>query len=499
MKQIKNFGLWIAVSFFVLIALGAMQSIAGVIAIILALLIAPVEKYQIFIHRHINGKLKTILVVLLTVVMLVTLPEADQTGNVETQNTEPSFTESTTNPPTDISTEPPTNPPTNPPTEPPEEPQTTPPTNPPTELPVKSSFSIHFIDVGQADAALIECDGHYMLIDGGNKADSNVIYSVLKKADVKKLDIVVGTHAHEDHIGGLPGAFQYASADITLCPVKNYESNAFKDFVKYADQKGGGITVPKVGNTYSLGSATVTILGVNGGSDTNDTSIVMRIDYGKTSFVFTGDAERAAEQAILNSNTNLKATVLKVGHHGSDTSTTYPFLREIMPDYAVISVGKDNAYGHPTDDTLSRLRDADVKVFRTDLQGDIHCKSDGTNVTFTVERNANADTLKPPVTTPEPTDPPHTHSYSPATCTEPQTCSCGATKGKANGHSYSNGKCIACGKKDPNYTQETMVWIPTNGGKKYHSKASCSNMIDPKKVTQSEAESLGFTPCKKCQ
>jgi len=115
--------------------------------------------------------------------------------------------------------------------------------------------------------------------------------------------------------------------------------------------------------------------------------------YGDTSFLFTGDAEREEEQDILDAGYTLKSTVLKVGHHGSDTSTSYPFLREIMPEYAVISVGTGNSYGHPTEDTLSRLRDADVKVYRTDMQGDIICTSDGTNVTFETKKNADADTL----------------------------------------------------------------------------------------------------------
>ena len=260
--------------------------------------------------------------------------------------------------------------------------------------PEKSTFSVHFIDVGQADAALVECDGHYMLIDGGNKGDSNVIYSVLRNADVPKLDIVVATHAHEDHVGGLPGAFNYTTADLTLSPVTSYSSAAFKDFVTYANKSGGGITVPSVGDTYSLGSATVKVLGLNASSsDINDSSIVLMVTYGSTNFLFTGDAERAAEQAILDSGADLSATVLKVGHHGSKDSTTYPFLREIMPKYAVISVGDDNTYGHPTSDALSRLRDAGVKVYRTDMQGDIYATSDGKGVTLSVTRNADADTL----------------------------------------------------------------------------------------------------------
>ena len=123
-----------------------------------------------------------------------------------------------------------------------------------------ASFSVHFIDVGQADAALVQCDGEAMLIDGGNKADSNTIYSVLKQAGVSHLEMVVGTHAHEDHVGGLPGAFNYADAELTLCATKNYNSDAFDDFAYYADLRGGGITVPSVGDTYALGSAEVEIL-----------------------------------------------------------------------------------------------------------------------------------------------------------------------------------------------------------------------------------------------
>ena len=161
----------------------------------------------------------------------------------------------------------------------------------------------------------------------------------------------------------------------------------------------------KGSNTYTLGSSVITILGVNDGSDTNNTSIVLKITYGNTAYIFTGDAERETEQAILNRGTDLSATVLKVGHHGSDTSTTYPFLREIMPEYAIISVGEGNSYGHPTDNTLSRLRDADVTVYRTDLNGDIYLTSDGQSVSITTDKSASQEDILTPggiVVTPPP-------------------------------------------------------------------------------------------------
>jgi len=258
-----------------------------------------------------------------------------------------------------------------------------------------SAFEVHFLDVGQADAALVMCDGHYMLIDGGNANDSNLIYTCLKKQNVQQLDYIVCTHAHEDHVGGLPGALNYTQAKTVLCPVRSHGTKAFRNFLKYLGDTP--ITVPSVGDVYTLGSATFTILGpVSQTDETNDTSIVLRLVYGKTAFLFAGDAGHEEEHDILNLDPELKSTVLKVGHHGSSSSTCYRWLREIDPDYAVISVGKDNSYGHPADDLLSRLKDAGVQTYRTDLQGDIIFTGDGKHVHVTVTRNAGADTLSQP-------------------------------------------------------------------------------------------------------
>lgn len=272
-------------------------------------------------------------------------------------------------------------------------PSTVPPTTPPTTpdpAPNDSSLEVHFIDVGQADAALVLCDGEAMLIDGGNRADSNLVYTYLKDRNITHLKYVVGTHAHEDHIGGIPGALQYATVDTVYCASTSYSTQAFRNFVNAVHGRGKTITVPTIGTTFNVGSATCTILAVNtDNEDMNNTSIVMRMVYGETSFLFTGDAEDVVEKVLLDKGVTLKSDVLKVGHHGSSSSTTYTFLREVMPQYAVICVGKDNTYGHPTSGVLSRLRDADVTTFRTDKHGDVICVSDGKTLTFTPSKNAN--------------------------------------------------------------------------------------------------------------
>lgn len=246
----------------------------------------------------------------------------------------------------------------------------------------ESKFEIHFLDVGQADAAIIICDDAVMLIDGGNSGDSSLIYSYLKNTlEIEHIDYMIASHPHEDHIGGLSGALNACTVGKVYSPVLDYDSKAFRSLVKYTTKQGKTLTIPTPGDTFSLGSAEVQILGpLKDYESVNDQSIIVRIVYGKTSFLFTGDAEWDAEHDLVDAGYELDSTLLKVGHHGSDTSSAYVFLREVMPEYAIISVGEDNSYGHPTENVLSKFRDAGSEVHRTDLEGTIICYSDGNTI-----------------------------------------------------------------------------------------------------------------------
>ena len=206
--------------------------------------------------------------------------------------------------------------------------------------------------------------------------------------------------------------------------------------------------------------------------DTNNSSIVLRIVYGKTSFLLTGDAEQDEEREIIDSGAQIESTVLKVGHHGSGSSTSYYFLREVAPEYAVMSVGADNSYGHPTEQTLSRLRDADVKTYRTDMQGDIICTSDGRTVKFVTEKNADADTL--------------------ADAGAGQKSS--STQAAAGAES---------GTDSSDKTEETYV-LNTNTHKFHRPDCSSVNTMSEKNkkiVTEPREEIIeeGYAPCKKCK
>ena len=259
---------------------------------------------------------------------------------------------------------------------------------------LSGEFTVYFLDVGQGAAAFIICDEKTMLIDGGGAASSSLIYSFLERHGVDHLDYIINTHPHEDHVGGLSGALNFVSSVGTVFGSSTqYDTRVFEGYVRHLGNHDAQIIIPEAGDSFMLGSALVQIKGpVREYDDVNNNSIVLKVTYGETSFMFKGDAERSSEIDMLEAGYDLSATVLKVSHHGSDTSTTYPFLREVMPDIAIISCGAGNSYGHPHENTLSRLRDADVTVYRTDLQGDIIITSDGKSVSVRTERNSDIPT-----------------------------------------------------------------------------------------------------------
>ena len=251
------------------------------------------------------------------------------------------------------------------------------------------SLSVHYIDVGQADCALLECGGQYMIIDGGNVDDSDLVVTYLQDQGVEQLHTVVCTHAHEDHVGGLAAVLAVYPTEQILSPTRTYSSACFDDFLYYADQQDITITIPDPGDSFYLGNAEVTVLGpVKSYADPNNTSIVVKVEFGDTSFLFTGDMEKDAETDMLDYGMDVSADVLKVGHHGSSTSTGYRFLYEVDPEYAVISVGTDNTYGHPHRETVAILADAGVPMLRTDELGTILAVTDGSEITFTWEKQS---------------------------------------------------------------------------------------------------------------
>ncbi len=267
----------------------------------------------------------------------------------------------------------------------------------------ETDYEVHFIDVGQADCSLIISNGKSLLIDGGNVADSSLVVSYIMSQGIDELDYVICTHAHEDHVGGLSGPLnKFTVTEAVFAPSTTQETKCYKNFVDAVHNQNLEITVPEAGYSFDFGNGTVTFVGpvTEDYTDINNTSLITKITFGETSFLFTGDAERESEADILETGADLSATVLKVGHDGSENSTTYPFLREIMPEIAVISVGTDNDYGHPTEAVLSRLRDADVKVYRTDMQGHVIIKGDGKDYEVTTEKNSQLPTnpTVPPVT-----------------------------------------------------------------------------------------------------
>lgn len=253
------------------------------------------------------------------------------------------------------------------------------------------TLEVYFFDVGQGDSELIRLPGgENILIDAGTSSTEDELVGELRSLGAETLDLVVATHPHADHIGGMAAVIDAFDVRQVVMP-RISESDTpttktYENLLQSIADKGLTITPAEPGDELlSSGGAVLTVLAPNGEDygDLNNYSVVLRLTYGEDSFLFTGDAEEASEEEMLSLDWPLTATVLKCGHHGSETSTSPAFLDAVSPQYAVISCGVDNDYGHPDAVTLEKLEAAGAEVFRTDLQGSILASTDGSGVTMT--------------------------------------------------------------------------------------------------------------------
>ena len=258
----------------------------------------------------------------------------------------------------------------------------------PPPLSDSSNMQVHYIDVGQADSILINSNGHFMLIDAGNNDDDKLVVSYLQSQGVKKLDYIIATHPHEDHIGGMDTVVDTFDIDNVIMPNIETTTTTYESFIDSLINKNVTAIEPKPGNTYELGESIFTIIAPNNDykKDLNNWSVGIKLEHGENSFIFTGDAEKASETDILNNNIDISADVLKLGHHGSSTSNTDEFLKAIKAKYAVICVGENNKYGHPHKETIEKLNKLNIEVYRTDKNGTVVATSDGKNISWTTER-----------------------------------------------------------------------------------------------------------------
>ncbi len=243
-------------------------------------------------------------------------------------------------------------------------------------------MSVHFIDVGQGDSILAESGGHYLLVDAGENDQAATVTGYLRSQGVTRLDYVIGTHPHSDHIGGLDAVISEFEVGKVILPPVEHTTRTFEDVLDAVTDKGLKLTKPVPGDSYTLGGATFTIIAPNGdyGDDLNNWSVGILLENGSSRFVMCGDAEAKAEADILKNGIDISADVLKLGHHGSRTSTSQEFLDRVNPATVVIQCGAGNSYGHPHKETMEKLKRDKIQVFRTDQDGTIIARSDGSSI-----------------------------------------------------------------------------------------------------------------------
>lgn len=248
---------------------------------------------------------------------------------------------------------------------------------------VTDDLKLYFIDVGQADSILITSKDETMLIDAGNNEDGVDVVNFIKEKGITKLNYVIGTHPHEDHIGGLDDVINAFDIENVYLPDITTNTKTFEEVLNAIENKHLEITTPQIGDTFTLGESNCEVKStIIDKSNLNLASLVVRLEFGKNSFLFMGDAENENEEQTTWEQT----TVLKVGHHGSNTSSSLKFLEQVKPQIAVIMVGEGNSYGHPNEETLEKLQGINAKIYRTDENGTITITSNGTECKVETEK-----------------------------------------------------------------------------------------------------------------
>lgn len=334
-------------------------------------------------------------------------------------------------------------------------------------------MAVHFLDVGQGLSILVQSEGQTLLYDGGDRSASSFVVSYLKEQKIKNIDYLISSHYDEDHLSGLVGCMKAFSVSSVIGADYIHNSKLYQSFMDSVSSKGLEVQHPEVGTTFNFGAGTFTILAPSYiGNDSNENSVAIKVTNGENSFIFTGDAEFDSEADMVNSGLNLDCDVLSVGHHGSASSTSWDFLAATVPEYAVISCGAGNQYDHPDKDTMDKLSDMEINVFRTDKQGTIVGVSNGTDITWN-QRPCN--------------------DYTPGNPNDAGTTASGSEEA-----SYA--ESLEDAQDFPvEESTGTPAWLSATGSK-YHSIPDCGTMNPDKafQTTREEAEATGYEACKKC-
>jgi len=252
-------------------------------------------------------------------------------------------------------------------------------------------MQVHYIDVGQGDCSLVVCDGQTLLIDAGENGHETEVINYLRSLGIDKLDYIIATHPHSDHIGGLPEVIEEFGMDNIIMPrLTKAQTPTTKTYTRMLEEikkSGAKVIAAKPGSTYTLGTAVIDILGpiTDDAESLNSMSVVAKITHGENTFMFTGDAETDEEKEIVGTGADLDCDVLKMGHHGSNTSSHKDFLAKVTPEVCVILCGENNDYGHPHREPLERVKKYTDEIYRTDICGDIVITSDGENLDIEYE------------------------------------------------------------------------------------------------------------------